>query len=52
MQADVNAQEANETNKNHTLKALFGIICEDHEFTLLRRTLELYCEEIAKHDIH
>ncbi|MFN4895503.1 MAG: hypothetical protein ACK5GN_05950 [Pseudomonadota bacterium] len=37
----------NETNKSRTLQTLFQVICADNEFTLLRKTLELYCEEIA-----
>ena len=39
----------NESAKNKTLKTLFQVICADNEFTLLRHTLELYCEEIAAH---
>lgn len=33
-----------------TLKTLFDVICADNEFTLLRETLRLYCEEIARVD--
>jgi hypothetical protein len=36
-----------EQNKSRTLEALFKMICADNEFTLLRKTLELYCEEIS-----
>ncbi len=36
-----------ERNKSRTLEALFKMICVDNEFTLLRKTLELYCEEIS-----
>jgi hypothetical protein len=36
------------TNKERTLKTLFDVICADNEFSLLRRTLELYCEEIER----
>jgi hypothetical protein len=36
------------SNKEHTLKTLFSVICADNEFSLLRRTLELYCEEIER----
>lgn len=39
----------NESAKNKTLKTLFQVICADNEFTLLRHTLELYCEEMAAH---
>jgi hypothetical protein len=35
-----------ELAKNRTLKALFQVICADNEFTVLRHTLKLYCEEI------
>ena len=35
-----------EMAKNRTLKALFQVICSDNEFSLLRQTLKLYCEEI------
>jgi len=31
---------------SRTLETLLKVICADHEFTLLRKTLELYCEEI------
>lgn len=48
MNTEAKNQQQVESNRNNTLKALFGIICEDNEFTLLRRTLELYCEEIAR----
>lgn len=48
MNTDVMTTKTLEMNKNRTLRALFGIICEDNEFTLLRHTLELYCEEIAR----
>jgi hypothetical protein len=40
-------QNDSELAKNRTLKTLFQVICADNEFTLLRQTLELYCEEIA-----
>jgi hypothetical protein len=33
-----------------TLKTLFDVICADNEFSLLRETLRLYCEEIARVD--
>ena len=36
------------SHKEHTLKTLFNVICADNEFSLLRRTLELYCEEIER----
>jgi len=36
------------SNRDHTLKTLFNVICVDNEFSLLRRTLELYCEEIER----
>lgn len=36
------------SNKERTLKTLFNLICVDNEFSLLRRTLELYCEEIER----
>jgi hypothetical protein len=39
-----------ETNKHNTLRTLFNVICADNEFSLLRRTLELYCEEIMASD--
>ena len=48
MNTEVKNQQQVESNRNNTLKALFGRICEDNEFTLLRQTLELYCEEIAR----
>jgi hypothetical protein len=35
-----------EMAKNRTLKALFQVICSDNEFSLLRQTLKLYCEEL------
>ncbi|MFO0416827.1 MAG: hypothetical protein ACK5Y6_06015 [Pseudomonadota bacterium] len=35
-------------HKSHTLQQLFNVICADNEFTLLRHTLALYCEEIEK----
>jgi hypothetical protein len=38
---------SNESNKSRTLQTLFQVICADNEFTLLRKTLEIYCEEIA-----
>jgi hypothetical protein len=38
---------ATEIAKSRTLATLFQVICADNEFTLLRKTLELYCEEIA-----
>jgi len=38
----------NESAKSKTLETLFQLICADNEFTLLRKTLELYCEEIAR----
>lgn len=38
---------SSERNRGRTLQALFQVICADNEFTLLRKTLELYCEEIA-----
>lgn len=41
---DINTTEI---AKSRTLAALFQVICADNEFTLLRKTLELYCEEIA-----
>ena len=31
---------------SRTLQTLLKVICADNEFTLLRKTLELYCEEI------
>jgi exonuclease I len=34
--------------KSKTLQSLFALICKDNEFSLLRETLSLYCEEIAK----
>jgi hypothetical protein len=45
----LNTEVKNEKDlaKSRTLKALFQVICADNEFTLLRHTLELYCEEIA-----
>jgi hypothetical protein len=36
------------SNRDRTLKTLFDVICVDNEFSLLRRTLELYCEEIER----
>jgi len=36
------------TNKERTLKTLFDVICDENEFSRLRRTLELYCEEIER----
>jgi hypothetical protein len=48
MNTEVKNQQQVESNRNNTLRALFGLICEDNEFTLLRQTLELYCEEIAR----
>ena len=48
MNTDVTTEQTIDTNKNNTLKALFQLICEDNEFTLLRHTLELYCEEIER----
>ena len=47
MNTEVTTIETNETNKNNTLRALYDVICVDDEFALLRRTLELYSEEIA-----
>jgi hypothetical protein len=35
-----------EMAKNRTLKTLFQVICSDNEFSLLRQTLKLYCEEL------
>gem|GEM_PF-2554772 len=48
MNTAVNTEIKNDSDlaKNRTLKALFQVICADNEFTLLRHTLELYCEEI------
>lgn len=48
MNTDVTTEQTIESGKNNTLKALFQLICEDHEFTLLRHTLELYCEEVER----
>lgn len=47
MNTEVKNQQQVESSRNNTLKALFSLICEDNEFTLLRQTLALYCEEIA-----
>ncbi len=44
----VDTIETTKTNRENTLKTLFGVICADNEFSLLRRTLELYCEEIER----
>jgi hypothetical protein len=37
-----------EQAKNRTLKALFQVICQDNDFSLLRQTLKLYCEELER----
>ena len=49
MNTDVTTTNSLEINKNNTLRTLFDVICLDNEFSLLRRTLELYCEEIDAH---
>lgn len=46
--ADVTEVSSTPSPKERTLRALFNVICEDNEFSLLRRTLEIYCEEIEK----
>lgn len=33
--------------KSQTLKTLLQVICAEDEFSLLRETLRLYCEEIS-----
>ncbi len=43
--------QSREANKNKTLRTLFNVICQDNEFALLRRTLEIYAEEIQAHDM-
>ncbi len=44
----VEAIKTTTSNKERTLQTLFNVICVDNEFSLLRRTLELYCEEIER----
>lgn len=37
-----------ELAKSRTIKTLFKVICQDNEFSLLRQTLKLYCEELER----
>jgi hypothetical protein len=37
-----------ELAKSRTIKTLFKVICQDNEFSLLRQTLMLYCEELER----
>ena len=46
--ADVTEVSLTPSPKERTLRTLFDVICSDNEFSLLRRTLEIYCEEIEK----
>ena len=46
--ADVTEVTSTPSSKEHTLRTLFSVICADNEFSLLRRTLEIYCEEIER----
>lgn len=34
------------TNRERTLQTLFQVICQEDEFSLLRETLRIYCEEL------
>lgn len=43
----ISSEDTTELAKSRTLETLFQVICSDNEFSLLRKTLELYCEEIA-----
>lgn len=34
------------TSRDRTLQTLFQVICQEDEFSLLRETLRIYCEEL------
>ena len=36
------------TPRNRTLQTLLQVICAEEEFSILRETLRLYCEEICR----